>query len=70
MIENGERELAEIVATLLRPGRFATGLDGGQQERNQNAHDCDDDQQLDQRESMWASFSETRIFRAIATHVS
>jgi len=46
--------LLQVVHTLRPPRRLAGRLDGGQQQRNQDADDRDHDQQLDQRETvMW-----------------
>ena len=41
-----QADLVQIVAALRRPGRLAGGLDGRQQQGNQNPDDRDDHQQL------------------------
>jgi hypothetical protein len=43
----GQAELPQIVKTRRSPGRFAGGLDCGQEKRDQYSNDCNYDQQLD-----------------------
>ena len=46
-----QTELLEVVFALRSPRRFARLLDGGQEKSDQDGDDCDDDQQLNQRET-------------------
>jgi hypothetical protein len=48
MVQRRERELLEVIRALLPPGRFTGCLNGGQQQRHQNANDRYDNQQLNQ----------------------
>jgi hypothetical protein len=45
-----ERQILEVVLALRAAGRFAGGLDGRQQQCDEDANDRDDDQELDERE--------------------
>jgi hypothetical protein len=45
-----QTELLEVVAALGTPGGLASGLHGGQEERDQHSDDADDNQKLDQGE--------------------
>ena len=56
-------QLFEIIGALQAAGSLSRGLNGGQQEGDQNADDRDDNQQFDQGETFcefpshnWASF--------------
>jgi hypothetical protein len=51
MIETSQRELLEVIDTLLPPRRFARGLNRRQEQRHQNADDRDHDQQFNQRKT-------------------
>ena len=44
----GKAELLDVIRALHAAGRFARGLNGGQEKPDQNADDRDNDQQLDQ----------------------
>jgi hypothetical protein len=46
-----EAELLEVVGALDAAGRLSGGLDGRQQQRNQDGDDRDHHQKLDQRKS-------------------
>ena len=50
MILPRQADLFQIVLALRDPGRFPRRLNGRQQQRDQNADDGDDDQQLDKGE--------------------
>src|SRR5205085_5114324 len=54
MVQPGEADLLEVVFAFEHAGRFARRLNGGKQQRNQDAHHRDDDKQFDERES-WAA---------------
>lgn len=56
IVLQGDAQLFEVVGALEAPARFAGGLDGRQQERNQDANNRDDDQQFDQREAAAAGW--------------
>ena len=58
-------QLLQIVFALRSSGRFASLLDGGQQQRYQNCDDCNDDEQFDQCESSWLSSASSHesVFR-------
>ena len=47
-----DAELPEVVAALAPPGRLAGSLHGRQKHPDQDDKDPDDDQQLDERETM------------------
>ena len=46
----GHAELLEVIDALGAPGSFAGGLNGGQQQGDQDADDADDHEQFDQSE--------------------
>ena len=46
----GHAELLEVIDALCAPCGFARGLNGGQQQRDEDADDADDHEQLDQSE--------------------
>jgi hypothetical protein len=46
-----ERELLQVILTLIPPRRFSRGLNRRQQKRDQDADDRNHDQELDQRKS-------------------
>ena len=48
IVEQGDAELLEIVGALGAAGRVAGHLYGGQEERNEDADDGDNNQQLDE----------------------
>ena len=48
-----QSELFEIVGALHSSGGFSCGLDGGQEQADQDADDGDDDQKFDEGESRW-----------------
>jgi hypothetical protein len=50
----GQSDLFQVVDALGSAGRLASGLHGGQQERDQYRDNGDHDQKLDQRESATA----------------
>ena len=50
-IEDGQADLLQVVRALCTPSRFASDLDGRQQQLGQNADDGDDHQQFDQRKA-------------------
>src|SRR4029077_13329978 len=50
-VVDGERELANIVGALRSPGRLASCLDSRQQQRDQDANNGNDNEQLDQGKS-------------------
>ena len=54
VIVQGEPDLLQVVDALGTAGRLAGGLDGRQQQGDQDRDDGDHDQQLDQRESATA----------------
>jgi len=60
----GESDLFEIVDALGAPRRFARGLDGGKQQRNQDSDNGDHDQQLHQSETGRAGTAGKRRNRA------
>jgi hypothetical protein len=43
IVLHGNADLLQIVDAVRSPGRFASGLNGRQQERHQNANNCDHD---------------------------
>jgi hypothetical protein len=45
-----QRDLLELIGALSPAGRFTSSLDGGKQQRHEDADNRDNDQQLDQRE--------------------
>jgi hypothetical protein len=51
IVVGGQGDLLEVVAALGTLGCFSDFLHGGQQQAHQDADDCDDHQQLDQREA-------------------
>ena len=55
VVVQGQADLLQVVDALRPPGRLAGGLDGGQQQRDQDRDDRDHHQQLDQREAGPAS---------------
>ena len=50
IVVHRQAELLEVVHALGPPGRLAGGLDGRQEQGDQDRDDRDDDQELDQRE--------------------
>src|SRR5687768_13994743 len=46
-----QADLLQVIRALRAAGAFASGLDGGKEQGDQDADDGDDDQQLDQREA-------------------
>jgi hypothetical protein len=46
-------DLSEVIAARRTPRCFTSRLYGGQQERDQNANNGNDDEQLDQRKAAW-----------------
>jgi hypothetical protein len=50
VIDARQRDLAEIVLALGTAGGFAGGLDGGEEQRHQDADDGDYHQELDEGE--------------------
>jgi hypothetical protein len=62
-----ERELLQVILTLIPPRRFSRGLNRRQQKRDQDADDRNHDQQLDQRKASDSTIgfrNETTIHRA------
>src|SRR5436190_7357470 len=55
-----EADLASVVAARHAAGRFASGLDGGQNKRDQNTNDGDHDEQLDEGEALAGRNGELR----------
>ena len=51
VVVQGEADLPQVIETLRAPRGFAGGLNGWQQQGNQDADDGDYDEQLDQREA-------------------
>jgi hypothetical protein len=51
IVLHSQAELLQVVLALRLPSRFAGGLHGGNQQRDQDADDGDDDEQLDQRKA-------------------
>ena len=51
VIVQGQPHLLEVVLALRPPGGLAGGLDGGEEQADQDGDDGDDHQQLDQREA-------------------
>jgi hypothetical protein len=49
IVLHGQADLLEVVGALGTPGRFAGGLHGRQEQRDQDADNRNHDQQLDQR---------------------
>jgi hypothetical protein len=50
-IEAAEGPLFDVIAALHAAGGFARGLDGGQEESNEDADDGDHDEEFHERES-------------------
>jgi hypothetical protein len=48
----GDAQLLEVILTAHPPGRFAGGLDGGQEQGHEHTDDGNNDQQLDKRERL------------------
>jgi hypothetical protein len=57
IIVHREAELFEIVGALRATGCLASGLNGRQEQGDQDGNDCNHHQQLDQREASSGSFS-------------
>jgi hypothetical protein len=51
MLDTARPDLAEMVPANATPSRFSRLLDCGEQQRDQNANDGDNDQQLHEREA-------------------
>ena len=52
IIVKRQSQLFQIVRALHAPGRFTSGLYGGEQKRDQDADDCNDDKKFDKSESL------------------
>jgi len=51
MLYDGQSTVLQIIETFRVSRRFTSHLNGRQQQRNKNANDGDDNQQLDKRKS-------------------
>jgi hypothetical protein len=58
--KHGQTQVLEVVDTGRPASGFASGLNGWEQERDQNAYDRYDNQQLDKRECAAFSFARYR----------
>jgi hypothetical protein len=52
VLERGPADLVEVVLALHAPSGFAGRLHRRQHERHENADDCDDHQQFDERKTV------------------
>ena len=55
MVETTERKLPQVVEALIPPGRFASGLNRGQEKRHEHANNGNDDQELHERKALATS---------------
>src|SRR5689334_12329811 len=46
VVVKGEADLFEVIFALRATGRFTSGLDRGEEQRDEDADDCDDDEKL------------------------
>jgi hypothetical protein len=51
VVVNRQPKLLEVIAAAHPASRFPCRLNGGQQQANQDADDCDNNQKLDQRKT-------------------
>ena len=61
VIVDGDADLLQVVDALRAPGGLARGLDGGQQQRDQNGDDRDHHQQFDQGETSASRFTHGQL---------
>jgi hypothetical protein len=58
---HGQSDLFEMVPALDSPGRFPGRLDRGQQQADQDAENCNDHQNLDERQTAGMSISARKV---------
>ena len=68
MIGYRQGQLLDMVAALEPPGRFASGLNRRDQQRNERANDRNDHQQFDQREPNESTLRVPRLASFGVTH--
>jgi len=62
---HAQADLLQVIDALRPPGRFARGLHGGEQQRDQDRDDGDDHQELDQGEAATCLRCHTSLRRKI-----
>ena len=70
VVRNGGRKLAKIIHALRLSSRLSRVLNRGHEKRDQDADNRNDDQELDQCESVWLAFmrKRTRIYITCVVH--
>ena len=57
IVERRQSQLSNLTGALRTPRRFASCLDGGQQERDHRADDGNHHEQFDERETIYSAYA-------------